>query len=795
MIFSDLINLPAIEDYLPAIGRPVSRRVTSFGDDGATLTVRLMGVPFESVNRREIEIRYDALNRFFAAMAKEKGNRLALWTSFRHRKIEFGQTYEFRSSFMRGYSAKYLAQFRDQDYFESLFHLTAVLRGDDLRETVKELEELGDAILKTLAGYDPEPLGVFIRNSVLFSEPFQFIAELINGVDEPIPVTQVTGRELIGSSWLHFHYDTVEIRTNDRTRFASCYDLKDYPKAGWGQLNELLKLPVEFTLTQSFGCLTTSEALKAIEDKENELLSAQDRATHQLGELKDAKAFIAGGDLAFGDYHGALVVYGETPERAIANGTTVTSKSLNECGLRWVKATASMPFTYMSQVPGYRYKPRPMPKSTRNLASTFTMHNYSTGKAKGNPIGDGSALLPLKTVAKSLYNMNLHASRRDEDNTGEKIAGHTLLLGATGTGKTVLQLTLLGFLERFDPKIFALDLDRGMQIFIEELGGLYFPLVAGEPTGIAPFALPDTTRNREHVYDLVGVCGRDEYGRLSSQEMAQIKHAVDTVFAIERIEDRVFSRLLESIPDQGGNSLATRLSHWCYSRGGRFAWALDNVPNRMIDVAKQRRIGFDVTDFLKKDYPPTEPVLGHLLYLKDQMQAHGGLLATIVEEFWLPASYPTTAGMILKTLKTGRKAEEFMVLVSQSPEDAINSPVFAAIRDQTATKIYLPNPEASRESYQKLNLTDRELDKLLALEKESRTFLIKQSNQSAFATLDLHGFSDEIAVLSGSLDNVAIWEEVKREAGSDPERRMALFQARRKGRKNKKAVPTREAMA
>jgi type IV secretion system protein VirB4 len=179
-----------------------------------------------------------------------------------------------------------------------------------------------------------------------------------------------------------------------------------------------------------------------------------------------------------------------------------------------------------------------------------------------------------------------------------------------------------------------------------------------------------------------------------------------------------------------------------------------------------------------------------LLHLKDLMQARGGLLATIIEEFWLPAQYPTTCELILKVLKTGRKADEFMVLVSQSPEDAINCPVFAAIRDQTATKIYLPNPDAQIESYRKLNLTDREFDALKALSKESRTFLIKQSNQSAFATLDLHGMSDEIAVLSGSLENVAIWEEVKAECGGDMERCMARFQERRKGRRKAAAQLT-----
>jgi type IV secretion system protein VirB4 len=776
------------EDKLPRIGRPVSEAATSIDNGGAFMVLRLSGVPFESVSRGEIEARYDSWNRQLAAMTLEKGNRLSLWTTFRRRRVSFGDEYRFFNPFIQQAVDKYLQRFRKHDHFENSFYITALLQGDELDESVRELEELGESLAKALVAYDPQVLETYAHNGILFSEPYQFIGELVNGIDERVPVTQATGRDLIPTSHLHFHYDTVEIRTDRSTRFATCYDLKDFPKAGWGQTNPLLSLPVEFTLTQSFGCLSTAEAMDAIETQINNLQSVEDKATHQVEELKEALALIAARDLAFGDYHGALVVYGDTAEQAISNGAYVTSRALNDCGFKFVKATASAPYTYMSQVPGFKTKPRPMPKSTRSLASSFSMHTYAAGKARGNPLGDGSALMPVQTVAKSLFSLNCHASRLDEDSVGEKVAGHTLILGSTGTGKTTLETMLLSFLERFDPKIFALDLDQGLRIFLEEIGAIYNTLREGEPTGLAPLGLPDTKRNRAHLYDLVGACCRDENGKLSAEDKRQIKHSVDTVMALEAIEHKTFSRLLESIADTGEeNSLWLRLSQWCGATNGRFAWALDNVPNTLMNIADVRRIGFDVTDFLKKDYAATEPVLAHLLYLKEQMQRRGGLLATIIAEFWLPASYPTTQELIRKSLKTGRKADEFMILDSQSPEDAIQCPIFAEIRDLTATKIYLPNPDATREGYKLLNLTDREFDTLKRLSKESRTLLIKQSNQSAFATLDLGGMNDEIAVLSSSLDNVAIWEQCTRDAYGDADLRMQLFQERRKGKRNRRA--------
>jgi type IV secretion system protein VirB4 len=168
------------------------------------------------------------------------------------------------------------------------------------------------------------------------------------------------------------------------------------------------------------------------------------------------------------------------------------------------------------------------------------------------------------------------------------------------------------------------------------------------------------------------------------------------------------------------------------------------------------------------------------------MQRNGGLLATVVEEFHVPAMYPTTAGMMFDVLKTGRKRDEYLVMPSQSPEDAIKSPIFDAIRDLTITKIFLPNPSAEFESYQRCGLTRKEFAQLKDLEVDSRTFLIKQGNQSCFAKLDLYGMDNAISILSGNTENVAIFNDVVAEVGVDPEVWMPEFQRRRRGKRQQR---------
>ena len=121
--------------------------------------------------------------------------------------------------------------------------------------------------------------------------------------------------------------------------------------------------------------------------------------------------------------------------------------------------------------------------------------------------------------------------------------------------------------------------------------------------------------------------------------------------------------------------------------------------------------------------------------------------------------------MMLDVLKTGRKRGEFMILVTQSPEEAVNSPIFPAIVQQTPTKILLPNPDAEYKNeqgggYSRIGLTQKEFIQLQRLALDSRTFLIKQGHQSSFGVLDLYGFDDEISVLSGTTKNVELLDEI-----------------------------------
>jgi type IV secretion system protein VirB4 len=111
-----------------------------------------------------------------------------------------------------------------------------------------------------------------------------------------------------------------------------------------------------------------------------------------------------------------------------------------------------------------------------------------------------------------------------------------------------------------------------------------------------------------------------------------------------------------------------------------------------------------------------------------------------------------------------------MCLATQSPREVIESPISRAIIEQTPTKIFFPNGEATHEDYVKgFGLTEREF-KLIKeqLEPGSRMFLLKQGRHSVVCQLDLKGFDRELAVISGRATTVQTMHRMIERHGPRP---------------------------
>ncbi|OLF56779.1 conjugal transfer protein [Aeromonas veronii] len=748
----------------------VSDHIIYTADRFAIATLAIEGTPFESISDSTLENDFNAIKTFLVNLGKDGS--IYLWTNLVKELIQLDQEYHFDSKFLQRFSKKYISEFKGSRFFKTTYYITFGIKYKNIHDAIESMNEIIQQSLTAMGKYGAHVLSV---DDDGVSDVADYLYMLLNKNHSKLPLSINPLSSSIADSEFYFGYDTLELRNNeaDVKKFATNYVVKDFPPLTFsGQWDFLLGMPYEFILTQSFIYEAPTKTLKAIDAQSNKLSSVGDAAETQHQELQLGKEVVSSGVTLFGSYHCALTVFGKTAEEARANGIKLSGEFISAGkGFKFTRVNSAAPHIYFSHLPMNKERPLATRRTITNLACTFSLHNYSHGKKAGNPIGDGSALMPLKTTADGLYWFNTHYSKPGRNVRGQKIAGHALILGETGAGKTTFEGAIAAFAQRFDPYMFVVDFNRSTELFVRAYGGAYFTLREGEYTGLNPFQLIETTDDElaprliQFLKSWVNTLAYDQSGKPCTDEQAkELAKAVDAVMAMPR-QTRRLSTLLSRVSDM---NLKTRLSKWVGN--GQYAWAVDSPENTFNPIG-YKKVGFDTTVILEKTkegvHPACEPLLAILFFYKTLMQRDGKFMLSIIEEFWMPANFPLTQAMIKSALKAGRMKGETMWLTSQSPEDAIECAIFAALVQQTPTKILLPNPDANWSGYEKIGLTLKEFEKLKALTLESRTMLIKQSGSSCFAKMDLYGFDDFLPIISGSMEGIMICEQIRRELNTE----------------------------
>lgn len=792
-MYSDLLKKSLeFREWAPLYKLHVAENVITLDKERLMGVIQFDGMPFNTTSSEALKRAANRQTRIFNEVGKVNGHRLAAWTHIIKRRVNVKNEYEFENNFLKDFNSRYMERFKGGDFYQTRYYMTFIMKQKgDVEEGQKDMAQLLSYVTNSMEEFSPRTLGIKTnQHGVNFSEIGSFLNYLAAGDDAAIPLSSTYMVDLIDQGSAHLGYDFAEFRpSSGKRRYGVFYDLKTHPAEGdVGQWNFLLKEPCEFTLSQSFHFWSVESSQRMIDSQTNKLSSGANTPEHLVAELQAAKPYVSSGDVMFGQHQGALTVYGDTPKQTIDAATNVVGNFSGAGDTTFRRATTSAIYTYFSMFPGSSYKPFREPKTTRNLSCGFSLHTYPAGKAEGNPIGDGSAILPLETEDGGIFSYNFQVTPVGVDNRGDPEAGHVLSLGMTGAGKTTLESVLINYLSRFNPALFAIDYNKSMINNIRgPLKGEYFRIEQGIESGINPFQWDDTPSHRDFLYSLLETLGGDQ---TTAEEKAQIKMAVDTVMDFEEKQDKRLSHVYSNIPDRGENGLRVRLAQWVFAANGRHAWALDSATNRF-NPNSMFRVGFDATSLLVENNPVTEPLLATLFQMKNIMQIKrkGQLMVTMVAEFWAPANYPSTAEEIKKILKAGRLKGEICMLSSQSPESAINCLIFDDIAQQTPTKNLLPNVDAEWESYRRLGVTQRDFDQLLLLAKDSRKFIIKQGRQSAIASIDLEGFNEFMPIISSTDVSINEIDELISEVGTDdPDVWLPLYREKLRERASQKKV-------
>ncbi|MBV6816064.1 VirB4 family type IV secretion/conjugal transfer ATPase [Xanthomonas campestris pv. passiflorae] len=767
----------------------------------------LAGLPFVGRDEFELEQRHNTFNRLVQTLRAPDFANVAFWVHDVRRRRKINDSSRFRQSFNQSLSDEYYATLSGQKIMQNELYFSMIYRpvlgGKRLVEkstdpnkirveeeqAIAKIIELATNVEAVLKDYSPYRLSMYeAKNGIVFSESLEFLGYLLNRIDEPVPVLQAPVSAYLPVSKHMFANKTGDfvIRTPDGiNHFGAILNVKEYADGTYpGILNGLKYLDFEYVVTHSFSPVGRHDALKVLERTKGMMISSGDKSSSQIRDLDLAMDDVASGNFVLGEYHFTLAVYADSQEK-LARQIATTRAELSNAGFVSSKEDLAIASSFYAQLPGnWRFRTRIANLSSLNFLGLSPLHNFAQGKQHNNPWGD--CVTTLQTTNGQPYYFNFHATHPAENSLGEKAIANTMVIGKSGTGKTALINFLLSQVQKFDPvpTIFFFDKDRGAEIFVRACGGNYLALENGAPTGFNPFQCERTEANTQFLAELIKVLGgKVEY---SSREEEDIYRAVEGMLDTP-MHLRSMSNFRKSLPNMGDDGLYARLRRW--TSGNSLGWVFDN-PVDTIDLTRASIIGFDYTDVID-NAEVRVPVINYLLHRLEAL-IDGRPLIYVMDEFWKILDGKGGLKEFAKNKqKTIRKQNGLGIFATQSPEDALASDIAAALIEQTATMILLPNPNASRDDYiEGLKLTDAEYQVVVSLDERSRCFLVKQGHASAVCQLNLRGMDDALSVISSSTDNIEIMNQVlSRKAGQfgvsvdqlTPEQWLEDFYANRKG--------------
>lgn len=760
--------------------------------DGLILTIfKLDGYSFETADLSEVNGRLLGRNDVVRTLAN---SRFALVSHIIRREVEPRIDSTFDNPFCRELDERYNAALSQRRMFVNDLYVTIVRRplqgqagtfdavlgtllgrrdqaGEPLaRQTaLTELRDVATAVKESLSGYGARQLGVVDRDGTWFSEPLEFLVQLLNGgMPRPMHLPRMDLADALSMKRLFFGRNAIEIRGAGPTdtRFGAMISIREYPaQTGPGSLDNLLRVPHEFIATQSFAIVDRPEAAKQIDRVSRQVDMSDEAGSIVADHLDAARDELLGSEAIYGEHHMTVMCLGRDLAE-VGAAVTAVGAALTDRSVIWVREDLNCEPTFWAQLPGnFSYIARKAVISSKNFAGFASLHNYPSGRPGGNHWGP--AISVFETTSQTAYYYNHHV--RD--------IGNFTVVGPTGSGKTVFLSFIAAQTQRIEPrpKLLFVDKDRGAEIFIRALGGQYETLVPGEPTGFNPLSLPDTAPNREFLYQLFGFMLRPAPGgELSASEEQVIRNAIAASLGSgpEGRTLQAFSTLLRGRIRAGEGDLLARLESWM--RADQRGWLFNNDEDQF---SISSIFGFDMTRVLD------DPVIrtAALMYIFHRMEEllTGDPVMIFLDEGWRLLDDEIFAFFIRDKLKTIRKQNGIIGFGTQSAADIVRSKTSNTLIEQTSTNIFFPNPKADDESYrQAFRLSGREVAWIRATAPESRSFLIKHGRDSVVARLNLASMPDLIKVLSGRTETVAELETLRARVGDDPGVWLPIFLGR-----------------
>ncbi|WP_244482682.1 conjugal transfer protein TrbE, partial [Bradyrhizobium pachyrhizi] len=434
----------------------------------------------------------------------------------------------------------------------------------------------------------------------------------------------------------------------------------------------------------------TNEASTLLDtDAHNKALDT-DAALQELGSDQIGQAFVTA----------TITVWDRDPNTADEK-LRLVEKVIQGRDFTCMIETVNAVEAWLGSLPGHVYaNVRQPPVSTLNLVHMIPMSAVWAGEARDLHF-KGPPLLFGKTEGSTPFRFSLHVGD----------VGHTLVVGPTGAGKSVLlALMALQFRRYPNSQIFAFDFGGSIRAAALAMGGDWHDLGGSlsdggeQPVALQPLAWIDDPSERGWATEWIGAILAREKIEITPEVKDHLWSALTSLASAPR-EERTLTGLSVLLQL---NSLKRALQPYCL--GGPSGRLLDAEFERLGEASVQ---AFETEGLIGTSAAPA--VLAYLFHrIGDHLDGRPTLL--IVDEGWLALDDEDFAGQLREWLKTLRKKNASVIFATQSLSDIDGSAIAPAIIESCPTRLLLPNERAIEPQitaiYRRFGLNDRQIELL-----------------------------------------------------------------------------------
>jgi type IV secretion system protein VirB4 len=397
---------------------------------------------------------------------------------------------------------------------------------------------------------------------------------------------------------------------------------------------------------------------------------------------------------------------------------------------------------WLGSLPGHVYaNVRQPPVSTLNLAHMIPSSAVWAGPERDEHLSS-PPLLYGKTEGSTPFRFSLHVGD----------VGHTLVVGPTGAGKSVLlALMALQFRRYRNSRVFAFDFGGSIRAACLAMGGDWHDLGGGLTEGgdvsLQPLARIDAAAERSWSADWIAAILMREGVTVNPEVKDHIWTAL-TSLASAPIAERTLTGLSVLLQS---NDLKQALRPYCI--GGAHGRLLDAESEHLGSSSVQ---AFETEGLIGSGAAPA--VLAYLFHrIDDRLDRSPTLI--IIDEGWLALDDDGFASQLREWLKTLRKKNASVIFATQSLSDIDGSAIAPAIIESCPTRLLLPNERAIEPQiagiYRRFGLNDRQIE-ILARATPKRDYYCQSRRGNRLFELGLSEVALALCATSSKTDQTAI---------------------------------------